>query len=116
MEAEVSARLLLGVSKYGHGVRVNDNTRTWGTRANSWFEMAREEFLDAVVYVVADYIRTGRISRDGVSQMEDKYGPPTTPDDNGLIMYIIREFRQMEACRHKIILWNLMNMLRITRD
>ena len=54
---EILSRLELGLRKYNHGVRVNDDTRTWGTRMNSWMEMAKEEFLDAIIYVVADYIK-----------------------------------------------------------
>ena len=50
---EVRERMEMGREKYGHGVRVDDDTRTWGTRNNSWLNMAREEFLDAIVYVTA---------------------------------------------------------------
>jgi hypothetical protein len=115
MEAAISARLDMGIKKYGHGVRVNDNTRAWGTSMNSWLEMAREEFLDAVIYVVADYIRQGRSSRDGVSKMEAEYGGDTAGDDNGLISFIVSGRDRMEACRHKVLLWNLANMLRVAR-
>ena len=114
MESEITTRLELGIRKYGHGVRVNDDTRTWGTPVNSWLEMAREEFLDAVVYVVADYIRVGRSSRRGMSEMEVVYTGDTSGDDNGLIMFISRSFHLMEPCRHKVLLWNLFNMLRVT--
>jgi len=113
MESEVAARLDLGIKKYGHGVRVDDDTRSWGTRVNSWLDMAREEFLDAVVYVVADYIRVGRSSRRGVSEMEAGYTSDASGDDNGLIMFIASSFHLMEACRHKVLLWNLFNMLRV---
>ena len=115
MEADISARLDMGMKKYGHGVRVNDDTRSWGTSMNSWLEMAREEFLDAVIYVVADYIRQGRSSRDGVSKMEAEYGGDSAGDDNGLISFIVSGRDRMEACRHKVLLWNLANMLRVAR-
>ena len=53
----IRRRLNLGREKYGHGVRVNDDTSTWGTSKNSWLEMAIEEYLDAIIYTVADYIK-----------------------------------------------------------
>ena len=57
---QLRERLALGLKRYGHGVRVNDDTTTWGTKENSWMEMAREELLDCLIYVVADYIRQNR--------------------------------------------------------
>ena len=53
----IRERLNLGLEKYGHGVQVNDDTSTWGTSRDSWLEMAIEEYLDAIVYTVADYIK-----------------------------------------------------------
>ena len=38
------------------------------------------------------------------------YGPREA-DDNGLIMYITKNFNDMESPRHKMLLWNLFNML-----
>ena len=55
---ELTGRLDLGLKRYNHGVRVNDDTRSWGTPTNSWLDMAKEEFLDAVIYIIADYLRT----------------------------------------------------------
>ena len=54
---ELTGRLELGLSKYTHGVWVDDDTRHWGTPRNSWLYMAREEFLDAMIYIAADYIQ-----------------------------------------------------------
>ena len=71
----VSERLNLGKSKYGHGVRTNMDTTTWGTPKNSWLEMAIEEYLDALVYTAADYIR--------------KFEEPSEPDDNERILQVI---------------------------
>ena len=71
----VSERLNLGKSKYGHGVRSNMNTSTWGTQKNSWLEMAIEEYLDALVYTAADYIR--------------KFEEPSEPDDNERISQLV---------------------------
>ena len=71
----VSERLTLGKSKYGHGVRTHMDTTTWGTPKNSWLEMAIEEYLDALVYTAADYIR--------------KFEEPSAPDDNERISQLI---------------------------
>ena len=76
----VSERLTLGKSKYGHGVRTNMSTTTWGTPKNSWLEMAIEEYLDALVYTAADYIR--------------KFEEPSAPDDNERISQLIANPRE----------------------
>jgi hypothetical protein len=103
-------RLEIGLKRYGHGVIVDSDTREWGTTENSWIDMAVEEFLDGVIYVTADYIRKGRESEKGVSDLEKMYGPREA-DDNGLIMYITKNYQDMESPRHKMLLWNLFNML-----
>ena len=78
----VSERLNLGKSKYGHGVRTHMDTTTWGTQKtkDSWLEMAIEEYLDALVYTAADYIR--------------KFEEPSAPDDNERISQLIATPRE----------------------
>jgi hypothetical protein len=93
---QLTERLEIGMKRYGHGVIVDSDTREWGTPKNSWIDMAIEEFLDGVVYVVADYIRKGRVSKEGMCDLEKMYGP--------------RE-ADVESPRHKMLLWNLFNML-----
>lgn len=104
MMKEILARMELGKKKYGHGVRVDDDTTTWGTKENSWMEMAREEFLDAVIYVIADYIRKHRVS-DG-----------TKDDDNELIHHTLVHWKEMEPGRHKNLLRTLINILGWDQD
>ena len=53
----IQDRFNIGRETYGHGVRVLDDTRTWGTVKNSWLMMAEEEILDALIYVAADILR-----------------------------------------------------------
>ena len=48
-----------GKANYGHGFRVMDDTRQWGTEEDSWLEMGIEEILDAVLYLAAHLIRLG---------------------------------------------------------
>jgi hypothetical protein len=103
-------RLEIGLKRYGHGVIVDSDTREWGTPENSWINMAVEEFLDGIIYVVADYIRKGRESEAGMSDLEKRYGPREA-DDNGLIMFITKNYNDMESPKHKMLLWNLFNML-----
>ena len=111
---DIKARLELGKSKYGHGGRVNMDTTTWGTPKNSWMEMAKEEFLDALVYVTAGYIVKGR-KDTSVSDMEAYYinDLEITPeaDDNNLILYMLENKQDMEVCSHKTLLFNLFNIL-----
>ena len=61
----VEERLAIGKERYGHGVRPSDDTRKWGTKNDSWMDMAEEEFLDGMIYICADYIRTHKISFEG---------------------------------------------------
>ena len=97
---ELTGRLELGISKYNHGVRVDDDTRDWGTPWNSWLHMAREEFLDAMIYIAADYIRISGMKRD-----------ENEVDDNKRIMYVIDHYSDIDSAKHKMLLWNLFNLL-----
>ena len=90
---ELTERLELGLSKYNHGMRVDDKL------GNSWLYMAREEFLDAMLYIAADYIQVSGMERD------------ETEDDNKLIMHVIDTYSDMTSPTHKMLLWNLFNML-----
>lgn len=56
-------RLELGKSRYGHGVRVDDDTTQWGTKENSWELMMLEEALDGMIYSAAAMIRVMRNKR-----------------------------------------------------
>ena len=50
-------RMKLGFERYGHGLRLHDDTRQWGTKENSWEEMALEEVLDGLIYTAAAILR-----------------------------------------------------------
>ena len=95
--SEILGRLELGLKRYNHGVRVDDDTRTWGTPKDSWMEMAKEELLDAIIYVIADYIRT-----------QEERGEN---DDNELIMKYANDLKLVKSQKHRLILWNLKYML-----
>ena len=94
---ELLGRLELGLKRYKHGVRVDDDTRTWGTPKDSWMEMAKEELLDAVIYVVADYIRSCEERGEN--------------DDNDLIMKYANDLKLVKSQKHRLILWNLKYIL-----
>ena len=106
---EILERLELGLKRYKHGVRVDDDTRTWGTPKDSWMDMAREELLDAVIYVVADYIRSVRSEEERAPK---SFRQTDEPDDNKLIMSIVDDWDCVESPQHKMLLWNLFKMLR----
>jgi len=59
-------RLALGRERYGHGVRVDDDTREWGTEENSWELMMLEEALDGMIYSAAAMIRILRKRKECV--------------------------------------------------
>ena len=50
-------RMELGLKRYGHGLRLHDDTRQWGTKDDSWEEMALEEVLDGLIYTAAAILR-----------------------------------------------------------
>ena len=54
------SRLALGKERYGHGVRINDDTRQWGTDTDSWETMMMEEALDGMIYAAAQLLRIKR--------------------------------------------------------
>lgn len=60
----IKERMALGVERYGHGMRINDDTRQYGTKDDSWVEMALEEALDHIIYLSAALIRLQNKNRD----------------------------------------------------
>ena len=50
-------RLEKGKEQYGHELRPLDDTTTWGTKQDSWLEMAEEEIADAIIYLLTNYLR-----------------------------------------------------------
>lgn len=64
--ALLEKRLALGRERYGHGVRVDDDTREWGTEENSWELMMLEEALDGMIYSAAAMIRILRKRKECV--------------------------------------------------
>lgn len=57
IRALINSRLELGRQRYGHGIRPSDDTRQWGTKEDSWAEMALEEALDLTIYLCAELLR-----------------------------------------------------------
>ena len=53
-------RMEMGIDKYGHGVKVNQNTQDFGTKEDDWELMALEEMLDGLIYTTASIIRYRR--------------------------------------------------------
>ena len=50
-------RMKIGKKRYGHGIRVWDDTTDWGTKDDSWLEMALEEALDMSIYIASAILR-----------------------------------------------------------
>lgn len=53
----IKERMVVGQERYGHGMRIGDDTKQYGTRTNSWSEMGLEEILDLVIYLSAQILR-----------------------------------------------------------
>lgn len=97
----IRQRLEFGQQKYGHGVRVRDDTTTWGTPVNSWFHMALEEFLDGIIYVVADYIRTREVVF-------------SEPDDNRRIIYLLENPDLIQSEKHREMVHALFRLIKMS--
>ncbi len=53
----IKERMIVGQERYGHGMRIQDDTKQYGTKTDSWTEMGLEEILDLVIYLSAQIIR-----------------------------------------------------------
>jgi len=96
----IKERLAFGEQKYGHGVRVRDDTTTWGTPVNSWLHMALEEYLDGIIYVVADYIRTREVVF-------------SEPDDNKRIVYLLEHPELINSEKHQEMVHALFKLIKM---
>ena len=77
----IEERLELGIQKYGHGVRAQENTQNFGTHDDTWVEMALEEVLDNLIYLTAEIIRIRQQQRRITPLRQDK--PDTSDRDGG---------------------------------
>lgn len=91
-------RLSLGRKRYGHGVRIYDDTTQFGTPSDSWFQMMNEEILDGMIYCACAYLR-------------ENDATATEPDDNDQVLNWIQTILNSEKIpnddRHMRILKNL---------
>jgi len=69
----IESRLAIGVERYGHGVRVNDDTTQWGTKVDSWLEMGLEEIDDLAIYIIAQCLRNMPGQNDNPVVHEDDF-------------------------------------------
>jgi len=72
----IKERMAVGVDRYGHGLRNQDDTTQWGTKEDSWVEMAIEEALDMCVYLCSALIRIEnerKALNDKIREMEIKH-------------------------------------------
>jgi len=73
--------------------------------------MAREEFLDGIIYVAADYIRIGRNGKDRKSLLEIEFNDYYRKDDNRLIMYVLDNYTRIDSLMHKKMISTLCSCL-----
>lgn len=66
----IRERMEVGLERYGHGLRTADDTRQWGTKEDSWEEMALEEALDGMIYLAASILRITRARKEKQSKTE----------------------------------------------
>ena len=98
----IEDRFALGKQKYGHGVKVFTafaKSPQWG--CSTWMDMAREEFLDAIIYVTADYI----YNYIKPNQVRD--------DHNDLILMTIKNWEHVESETHREMIRSLAGMIQM---
>jgi len=99
---QITKRLEIGKKRYGHGVIVDSDTTEWGTPQNSWIDMAIEEFLDGLIYIIADYIRKGRRSEKLMCELELQYKInddfATAPDPVKYLLEIMSQMITDSSC------------------
>ena len=66
----IRERMEVGLERYGHGLRTADDTRQWGTKEDSWEEMALEAALDGMIYLAASILRITRARKEKQSKTE----------------------------------------------
>jgi len=84
----IQKRMAIGKKRYGHGLRINDDTRQWGTSEDSWTEMGLEEILDLSIYLSAQILRIQEREREGQSVIHSEPVKPL-----GFIERLRRWFR-----------------------
>lgn len=72
----IQERMEIGKERYGHGLRVEDDTRQWGTKEDSWTEMGLEEALDLVIYLSAQILRIQKREAQGRSVVHSQVIKP----------------------------------------
>jgi hypothetical protein len=53
----IQERMKVGVNRYGHGLKKEDDTTQYGTKTDSWTEMGLEEALDLSIYLSTQLLR-----------------------------------------------------------
>ncbi len=74
-------RLELGKKRYGHGVKVDQNTQDFGTTEDDWELMALEEMLDGLIYTTASIIRYRR-KKKGINIKKINFDRENTDSEN----------------------------------
>jgi hypothetical protein len=85
----ITARLEKGKEAYGHELRPMDDTTAWGTKVDSWLEMAEEEIADAIIYVLTNWLR---LVENGTE----------TEKDYWKTMYIVKTLSQLHEVTNEI--------------
>lgn len=103
----LNSRLEFGRKKYGHGVIIDIDTRTFGTKSNDWELMALEEMLDGIIYTAASIIRLYRDHNYHSDREKEKTSVDGVLDDNEEIMETIKKFINRNNKNNKNKLWEL---------
>lgn len=100
----IKGRMKIGKDRYGHGLKSEMDTRQWGTLNNSWLEMAEEEYLDAIVYVLADYIKREKNPIRGACS-----------DDNDCILALVNRPDSIKSEFHRETVLSLIQLIKAGR-
>jgi len=93
IRALINSRLELGRQRYGHGVRPSDDTRQWGTKEDSWAEMALEEALDLTIYLCAELLRVQDQRRELQLIKAEKLLEADVLSEDSIVRYLVELVR-----------------------
>lgn len=115
-------RLKYGRQRYGVGIVVDKPNI-------HWMGLAKDEMIDALIYMAADYIDNGRLLPGSMSFLELQFTCPVSfmdcpddkvdewitknrkKDDHALIMFVLDNFRRIESDKHFIMITQLNDIL-----
>ena len=96
-------RQQLGRERYGHGIRREDDTRAYGTKLDSWWEMAQEEVGDAINYAVCGLLRLRGVRSAKVNDDNAHVVQEILSQEDDIVRVLCEVWATLEAKKQKCL-------------